>query len=400
MHYKFPNIRNISQVRDAIEGCNDFIEVDRGDYIIFNYLLHTPETFPPVNVNGEYDERAAIRRECRGLMFGKDGKVLARRFHKFFNAEEKAETALDQIDLNRPHVILDKLDGSMITPIIFEGKCWWGTKMGITDIAFQVHVYVCQQPGGPYQNKYTKFALACYVDGCTPIFEWCSRKNRIVIDHPEDQLILTAIRNNEDGQYWTYEALTLTAESFGIPLVNAWTSGWDINQVIERVRQWDDTEGIVIRFDDGHMVKIKSDWYCKIHAAKDLLNNERKVVRLIIDQKIDDLYPLLLEHDRIKVQRYQQQFTEMLNTWVQLYSVLMKELESKYDRKTLALDYALKQNGYVRNLIFALWKRCSSKQVVYDSFIRLIQTSLGKTAKFEDLKKQFFPTLYYEDVEQ
>lgn len=53
-------------------------------------------------------------RECRGLIFDEKGKVLSRRFHKFFNVNELAETNESCIDISRPHILTEKVDGYFI----------------------------------------------------------------------------------------------------------------------------------------------------------------------------------------------------------------------------------------------------------------------------------------------
>ena len=56
MFYKFPVIKNIEQARKAIAGREEFIEADKGDYIVFNYLVNFEDTFPPVNSeDSDYD---------------------------------------------------------------------------------------------------------------------------------------------------------------------------------------------------------------------------------------------------------------------------------------------------------------------------------------------------------
>ena len=69
----FPHLNNIYQVRDAIHGRDEFIEAHRDGLIIFNYNVVYSDSFD-----------CPIRRECRGLVFAKNGELLARRFHKFF----------------------------------------------------------------------------------------------------------------------------------------------------------------------------------------------------------------------------------------------------------------------------------------------------------------------------
>lgn len=133
----FPHDVTINEVRDAIKNANlritsatkmardgnevvptkVFVEKDRGDYVIFNYLLAGGEHFFPTpntddaQTNREY----TILRECRGLTFAKDGKLLDRKYHKFFNINERKETKLHAIDFSQFHQVLEKLDGSMIT---------------------------------------------------------------------------------------------------------------------------------------------------------------------------------------------------------------------------------------------------------------------------------------------
>lgn len=399
MHYQFPIIEDISQVREAIAGCDDFIEVDKGDYIVFNYLLHGPDTFPPIYSESDiYSVRNAIRRECRGLVFNKEGYVIARRYHKFFNAGEKPETALDKIDLSRPHVILEKLDGSMITPIpIYEQgvvRLWWGTKMGITDVAFPVTAFSQQN------RQYYKFALAMFTDGFTPIFEWCSRHNRIVIDHSQDRLVLTAIREDRTGQYIPYNEMQKIGGSHGVEVVKAYEHQGDLNSLIAYIRALDDKEGFVIRFDDGHMIKVKSDWYCKVHQAKDMLSDERKALTLILEEKLDDLLPILLDEDRERIVKYQKQFVEQLIVWVDAFYYMGKEWRSKYDRKSFAIDYVGKMNFRYNGILYYVFS-CDNRKDIYDYFVRTIQATLGRRAKFEELKQQFFSTLQYvEGTEQ
>ena len=75
----------------------------------------------------------AIARECRGLKFDADGRIIARPFHKFFNLGEKER--VEDIDWSAPHQLFDKLDGSMIHPAMLNGEMVFMTRMGATDQA-------------------------------------------------------------------------------------------------------------------------------------------------------------------------------------------------------------------------------------------------------------------------
>ena len=196
MRYQFPTITHLDQVRPAIAGCDEFIIAERDWGYVVNYMVAMSDTFPFV-----FTEEDAIRRECRGLLFYKDGSIMARRLHKFFNVNERDETQFHAVKWSQPHVILEKLDGSMITPVIMpDGGIRWGTKMGITEVSMQAEEFVARHP------QYEQFARMVMVNlGFTPIFEWTSRKQRIVIDYEEDNLVLIAVRDNVTGEYLPYK---------------------------------------------------------------------------------------------------------------------------------------------------------------------------------------------------
>lgn len=178
----FPLITNIRQARAAIENRPEFSETDKGDYIVFNYHVSHEDSFDD-----------PIRRELRGLIFSPSGDVISRPFHKFFNLNEKEETR--NVDWSAPHHVLNKLDGSMIRFLKLGNTIRAATKMGLTDISAQVDEFVKTRP------NYLLFVEECISLDYTAIFEWCSNKNRIVIEYPEDKLVLLAIRNNYTGEY-------------------------------------------------------------------------------------------------------------------------------------------------------------------------------------------------------
>ena len=192
MNYQFPEIRSIHDVLPHIEGRSEFIVAERDFGTVINYVVAMADTF---DMAGPDDLGGAIRRECRGLKFHPDGTIGARPFHKWFNINEREETQQHVVDLSLPHVIMEKLDGSMIHPMMVDGNVRWMTKMGITEVALQAEEFVAEN------TKYLDFACWCITNKLTPLFEWCSRKQKIVIDYPEDKLVLLAVRDNVTGEY-------------------------------------------------------------------------------------------------------------------------------------------------------------------------------------------------------
>lgn len=286
MFYEFPTITHIDQVLEAIKGRDEFVvkhDVE-GGYKVINYAVNFEDTFPPVT-----DRRTALLRECRGITFSAHtGAVVNRKFHKFFNVNERPETQISVLDFTKPHVILEKLDGSMLTPLFVKGGVRWCTKMGLTPVAAPVDEYAKGK-----QNLMSFVTNALMAD-MTPMFEWCSRKQRIVIDYPEDRLVLTAMRVNDTGRYVDYQTLCKFAADYGIEVVRALPGNAEnIRVFMDEAMDLEGSEGYIIRFDNGHMLKVKGLWYCQLHNTLDQLRFEKDVIRLVLDDKLDDAKPFL-----------------------------------------------------------------------------------------------------------
>lgn len=109
MNYKFSIITHINNVLPHIEGREEFRVMVKDWYTVVNYAVAFEHTFQR---DSEDSVGSAVRRECRGLIFDTaTGNLISRPYHKFFNVGEKEETQLHKINLNEPHIVLEKLDG-------------------------------------------------------------------------------------------------------------------------------------------------------------------------------------------------------------------------------------------------------------------------------------------------
>ena len=400
MNYEFPTINNISDVLPAIEGRDEFTVAVKEGYTVINYNVMMADTFPDVYSdagvagcifkNGQwYNKAAAIRRECRGIIFDTaTGDIIRRPFHKFFNVNEREETQDHVVDLSRSHTILEKLDGSMIAPFIVNGQMIWGTKMGATDVAKPVEKFI--EAHSEYRI-YAKFMLS---RGYTPIFEWCSRKQRIVLDYSEDQLILTAIRDVVSGRYMSRDLMIINAENYNIPVVRAFDPQTDMKEFIEYVRDLEDVEGFVVRFDDGHMIKLKCDWYVQIHKAKEAILQDRNIVELILDDKLDDIKAHLPAEDRDRLTYFESQInSRILDRSAHLSDATNGE-QYMGDRKYFALNRAQEYNSYSRAIVFSLWDD-NSYERSSELVRRTIRNNIGRNTKWEELRDHWFEGVIY-----
>ena len=370
MNYNFPEIKTIQDVLPHIEGREEFRVMEKDWYTVVNYMVAFDTTF-------EWDSNdpvgSSVRRECRGLIFGTDGKLISRPYHKFFNVGEKEETQLDKINLYEPHVVLEKLDGSMIRPIPTADGFRLATKAGITDIAEQAEQFIADDP------HYSTFINKCIQKGTTPIFEWCSRKNRIVIDYPEDQLILTGIRYLDTGDYVVHDIMKRYAVAWSIPVVKA-VNGLAVQNIdlfVKQVREWENgEEGVVVRFDSGHMVKIKCADYVLRHKSKDSISQEKNVLQTILSDSVDDLIPLLTPEDGERIQRFQNAFWMSVDDLASEMADLYNAGNFMYpEKKDFAVEFVQKKILPIHApIMYAMKGGKGSKEVIVEMIHKSIST--------------------------
>jgi len=380
MNYDFPTIRHLDEVLKVVKGMKEFTVLKRGPYTVVSYQVAMPETFP--DVKGFF---GAARRECRGLIFDKDGKIIRRAYHKFFNMNERNETLEKKIDLSRPHVVLEKLDGSMVTPLIlnrdtskeFNRRVCWATKLGITGVAMEADAFVQKS-----NIRYNDFAIMCDAAAMTPIFEWCSRSNKIVLDYPEDQLILTGIRFYKTGSYIQYDQMVRIAENWGIPFVQR----MDIKDIHD-VSGMEGIEGIVIRFDDGHMVKVKCDWYVLRHKAKEAIKQEKNVISMIINDQVDDVIPMLAEAEAERLRKFGVDFWVGVWQYAEELTQMIHRMKNSHSRKEFALLYDKNIDKVKRSIIFGFYNHDDvDRHEVKDRVIENIAKNLGSNPRVENVR--------------
>ena len=371
MNYDFPEIKHIDDVICHIEDWPEFKVMEKDWYTVVNYMVGFDDTFSLIRKRSHYNMK--IRRECRGLIFDTaTGKLLSRPYHKFFNAGEREETAIHRINLYEPHVVLEKLDGSMIRPIPTKEGFRLATKAGITDVAMSAELFIADKP------HYATFIKKCIQKETTPIFEWCSRKNRIVVDYPEDQLILTGIRDNDTGSYVNYKTMGQYATAWNIPVVKA-VDGFAVQNVdlfVKQVREWDDGEGIVLRFDNGHMIKVKADEYVLRHKSKEQISQEKNVLQVILSDSVDDVVPLLTQDDATRLKAFQNAFWLAVDDLASEMADLYNAGTTMYpDRKDFATQFVQTKILPIHApIMYAMKGGKGSRQTIVDMISKSLTT--------------------------
>lgn len=401
MKYQFPLIERIEDVLPAIAGRDEFVVAEKEGYTVINYNVMMADTFPPIKVAGGSakmrEERSlhnALRRECRGIIFDQPtGKIVRRPFHKFFNMNERDETQAHAVSLADKHVILEKLDGSMIAPFIANGNMIWGTKMGATDVAKPVEEFVLNNP------EYKKFALWAIGSGMTPIFEWCSRKQKIVLDYADDRLVLTGMRRMTTGNYFSHAGMKSILEGKPIPVVEAFdfSDHSDVNTFIAYTRDLEDREGFIVRYDDGHMIKLKSDWYVQIHKAKEAILQDRNIVELVLNSTLDDIKAHLEKDECDRLDEFESAIVDKIMERVKAIAACINDLRGRgMDRKAFALSpMAAEMCRFSKPIVFRNMDNLVDRVAILADVVKVVRSHLGKNVKWEELREAWFTGIRY-----
>lgn len=321
---------NVNDYLKAIEGREEFINKrdEEHGYGVLNYLLNAPDTFPSIQPDDsdEVKRIKILRRNCRGLKYRlRDGKILALTHHKFFNVGEREETLPNNIDWTRPHDILEKLDGSMIHPLIVEddGPILWCTKMGVTDVVVPVVEFIGKSIG-----RYNDLARHMLESNKTPIFEWCSRKQQIVVDYPTDKLVLTEIRDNFTGDVSSKETLLAVGAEFNVPVVKHYEIKiGDIHKFLEEIKDDEGDEGRIVKF-GLEKYKVKNDWYVNIHRSLETFVFEKDIVTSIVKSTIDDIKPFVPKDLLVCLEKFE---TDILCNVADIATMIYDVVKEKFE---------------------------------------------------------------------
>jgi len=391
MHYKFPIIERIEDVLPAIQDRDEFVVAERDRYTVINYNVGYADTFDIdendlMENHGEMIPKGIMRRECRGLIFDVNGDIMSRPFHKFFNVSEREETQLHNLDMSKPHVIMEKMDGSMVRPLYLDGRIQLATKMGVTDVAEEALEYLLSRSDAAEITVWMQRMIAA---GITPLFEYVSPKNQIVIEYEEPDLVLLALRNNRNGLYIPfpeYREDSITSIPRGITQVPEYGSvDGGLEEYVARQRESEGREGDIIRFADGHAVKVKNDWYVRIHKVKDKIRTDRHILALLLENELDDVYPHLDERDYERVKQYERDFHRLYHEKLVELDQVVNDLitDAEGDRKRLATEVLPASDLDQRQWRF-VFAHADGKDL-NDLLMEHVRKNLGNTRKYLEL---------------
>jgi len=378
--YTFPYLERIEPVLKAVEGRPEFVVAERefGTVIDYNYI--TPDTFPPIS---EDDINTKILRECRGIMFSKTGALISRPFHKFFNVGERPETQYNVVSKEMAKVLVyPKMDGSMIRPVRMSGGEYrLATRMGLTDVAKKAEDFLVES--GQW-HTYHEFFDDCHAVNVTPLFEFCSPDNRIVVNYSAPKLVLLNIRHLHYGTYSGpsgSEKISMAGVQYRGPL--------DIHKFVDAVKEDESgIEGYIIELERGNFVKLKTEWYVTIHRTRDSIMHEKHIVKAILDGVIDDILGNVPENDAKIIMDFQTKFwaglQKTIENWDHFYESAKKTFKTKKDYALWNATPRPEVPPMLRSAVFALWDgKCESMHAFITA---AILRNLGSQSKVDEVR--------------
>jgi len=197
---------------------------------------------------------------CRGMVIDANGKILARPFQKFRNYQEHDPK---EIDLTRPYLIYEKMDGSLIIVFYYELRMEW--------IVASRGSFISEQSieGKKMLGlKYNKLN-----PNCTYLFEILYPENRIVVDYGDRrELVLLTVIVTSTAEELPYDTVVrLYSNIFTIVKVFDFKNIKSMKD-LQALEEVENKEGYVFR-DGNFRFKWKFSEYVRLHGILTNVSN-------------------------------------------------------------------------------------------------------------------------------
>ena len=153
-----------------------------------------------------------------------------------------------------------------------------------------------------------------------------------------------------------------------------------VNELLEKVKKLHGCEGIIIRFADGHMLKIKAEEYVRIHKTIDRVRFDRHIVELILEEELDDAVALLPAVDAARVHAFAQRFADRLHYLCESYERYYNTVvASGLDRKRYAQEWmpTIKGNDpFAPAYVFGRFGGRNGREMILDHIKKHLSTNV------------------------
>lgn len=302
---------------------------------VFNYFLCEYKHFnlplikqPHINA---FDMRGTT------FIFNKFGHLHSTWFMlpKFFNLNQVESTQYDVVKDKKIVSISTKEDGSLIGFMkLPNGNVFCKTIGGIGNEqsleAFKIY---------SKDRKLQKFIHNCLNNNYTPLFEYVSFNNRIVLQYSKPQLRFLGIRHNV-GDYEYISNAKLQIKNIDHAAI---IKDKTLDDLIKEGEKIENFEGWVVEFEDGQIIKVKVPWYFDKHRLRTCdVFREDYIIKHYLEGTIDDIICQLDKKNDSDAINFIEYVKKSVNNWSIKIDNDVKELLKEY--KGDIKDFAIKHH--------------------------------------------------------
>jgi len=308
-------------------------EYNGNTFRIFNYRLSSYSDFL---VEG------AI--ELRGLAFNLDTGEVWLGLHKFFNNQENPFSMGEELWDGKLEV-REKLDGSLILPIIIKDEVVFRTKgTFVSEQTRELNLFLKKK------NEEERNSILCTIKNLLKeyylYFEFISPFNQVVIPYEKTDLRLLQVRR-KDGSYLTYSEMKELVKGTVFENKVVSVEYTTLDDLMERRENLTGVEGWVVMNPKEPLIrqfrKIKTKYYLALHhllTPDNLVEN--KLIEHVLNETIDDVIANIINPEK----REKLEYIRCLVS--HHFDKTVKELEKLFDEKEQMerKEFALKYKNY------------------------------------------------------
>ena len=224
--------------------------------------------------------------DMRGVtfVFNENGTLWKRFFmlSKFFNLNQVESTQYNIVKDKKINHISSKQDGSLVAFMILPN----GSLFSKTIRGFDNDQAIRSMKLLNSNTEHKLWVKNILEIGFTPLFEYVSYDNRIVLKYSKPELRLIGLRDNNNGDFLPASRIkTKIPESLYFVKEEKDT----LDNLIKKSKDEENIEGWVVIFNDL-MIKIKTVWYWNLHGIRtENIFREDYVIRNYYEEKLDDI---------------------------------------------------------------------------------------------------------------
>lgn len=286
------DVNNIDM--EAAKGKIKYLQINQKDEFILLRYANYSSVFSgeePITLDDLFSCYNGFYRECRSIVIDlKREAIVTSPFKKFANLNEWEENSIDnirrEIENAKSVEITNKLDGSLQVARWYNGELFMtGSQSLDYKKSWRLESGRNMLLGNPSYLKIIRENPTI-----TFMFEFISLADAHVVKYDKSQegLYLIGMRDSTTGKQFSYAEIKEFAIRYNIPMTEIFDKTLD--DVLEEIkyRKSDECEGFVINI-DGHMVKVKTDDYVKLHKILSKLSSINLIIQNVADGKTDDL---------------------------------------------------------------------------------------------------------------